>query len=408
MNGRCHVQDVGVSILTAMLLASSAVAEPPRGQELIENREGHVVRPGRVAVTEQHVRRLQVPEGFAVNVYADGLGAPRMLAVAPDGTVYVTRRTPGDVVALRDRDGDGVAERVWTVVRNIPQVHGIAIHKGQIFLANVHNVYVAELRDGGVGEPRRIVEGLPPGGRHPNRTLAVGPDSKLYITVGSTCNCRLEKYPENASVLRANLDGSELQPFAHGLLNTLGIGWHPQTGALWGMDNGTDWLGDENPPEELNRLEEGKHYGWPFVNGDNNLINLTTYPEGFDPAVWLEKSTPSVLEYVAHSAPLQLAFYTAEQFPAEYRNDAFVSIHGSWNRRPPVGYEIARIRFDEQGIPVAIEPFLTGFLLRTQEGEGEWASFGRPAGIAVAADGALLFSDDENGVIYRISYSDRE
>lgn len=405
MNRRYGLRGIGVSILT-VLLASPAAAEGPRGQELINNREGHVVRPGRVAATERRIRQLQVPEGFAVNVYADGLGAPRMLAVAPDGTVYVTRRASGDVVAMRDEDGDGAAERVWTAVKNIPQVHGITIHGGQMFLADVHNVYVAELRDGDVGEPERIIEGLPPGGRHPNRTLAVGPDTRLYITVGSTCNCCLEKRPESATVLRANLDGSDLQVFANGLRNTLGIGWHPQTAELWGIDNGTDWLGDREPPEELNRLREGEHYGWPFVNGKNELINLTNYPEEFESKAWLEKSTPSVLEYVAHSAPLQLAFYTAEQFPAEYRNDAFVSVHGSWNRRSPVGYEIVHIRFDEQGAPVAIEPFLTGFLLQTPQ--GEWASFGRPAGITVATDGALLFSDDENGVLYRVTYANRE
>lgn len=395
-----------VAGLAVILLSAPVLAEQP-GKELIDNRQGHTVRPGRVAATEQRIQQLQKPEGFAVNVFAEGLGKPRMLAVAPDGGVYVTRRKPGDVVALRDADGDGRADTVRTVVKNMPQVHGIAIHGQRLFLADVRHVYAAEIQENGaVSEPERIISGLPPGGRHPNRTLAVGPDDKLYITVGSTCNACLEEDPRSASVLQANLDGSQATIFAQGLRNTLGLDWRPTSGELWGMDNGTDWLGDTEPTEELNKLIKGQHYGWPFAYDNNQLIELQNYPEAFDPQAWAAKSTPSVLGYAPHSAPLQLVFYTGSQFPEEYRRDAFVCLHGSWNRRPPVGYEIARILFDEQGAPTAIQPFLTGFLLPPASDEQEWTYFGRPAGIAVATDGALLFSDDENGVIYRVAYTE--
>lgn len=408
---------IAASTLLAALLSAGAWAQTspdpvqpvgedlPAGQELIDDREGHVLRPGQVPPTEARIAQLSLPDGFEVTVFAHDLGEPRMLAVGPDGTVYVTRRKPGDVVAMRDTDGDGTADQVGSVVEGIPDVHGITIHDGRMYLANVDSVFVAEMGEDGIGAPEQIISGLPPGGRHPNRTLAVGPDDKLYVTVGSTCNACIEPFAASASILRADLDGSNVQIFAAGLRNTLGIGWHPASGAMWGMDNGTDWLGDREPPEELNRLASGEHYGWPFAYGDNQLIELETYPPDFDPEAWLARSVPSVLGYSAHAAPLQLAFYTADRFPAEYRGDAFVAMHGSWNRRPPVGYEVARVVFDDTGTPEQIEPFLTGFLIQPADGDGEWAWFGRPAGIVVGGDGALLVSDDSNGVIYRIAHS---
>lgn len=166
------------------------------------------------------------------------------------------------------------------------------------------------------------------------------------------------------------------------------------------MDHGTDWLGDGFPPEELNRLEAGKHYGWPFVYARGELIQLKNYPEGFSAESYLARSTPSVLEYRAHSAPMQMVFYTGTQFPEEYRNDAFVAMHGSWNRKPPSGYEVVRVRFVD-GKPSSLEQFLTGFLIE----EKVPMTFGRPAGLAVAADGSLLVGCDKTGVIYRISYA---
>jgi glucose/arabinose dehydrogenase len=320
------------------------------------------------------------------------------MAVAEEGTVYVTRREPGDVLALRDEDGDGRADKIATVVSDMPGVHGIALRDDTLYLATVREVYAVPLQGTEVGEPRRVLSGLPPGGRHPNRTLGFGPDGLLYISVGSTCNACMEESPESAAILQAKADGSKRAVFASGLRNTIGFGWHPQTQQMWGMDHGTDWLGDDFPPEELNRLQSGQDYGWPFIYGDGQIIELTDYPISMDKLKQLAaRATLAVLKYTAHSAPIQLAFYTATQFPEPYRNDAFVAMHGSWNRKPPSGYEVVRIDF-EDGRPRAIEPFVTGFLV-----EGP-AYFARPAGIAVAADGALLIGDDANGAIYRVSY----
>jgi glucose/arabinose dehydrogenase len=369
------------------------------GEELIPETDGHHVEPAAREPTQSLIDQLKVAPGFKVSVFALGVGKPRMMAMGPGGIVYVTRREPGDVVALPDLDADGTAERVEPVVKDLPGAHGITIHDGKMYVATVRDVYVAELKPNGkVGEMKKLVEGLPEGGRHPNRTLAVGPDEKLYVTVGSSCNCCIEEDQESASILRVDLKTGKREVWCEGLRNTLGFGWHPKTKVCWGMDHGSDWLGDEFPPEELNKLEKGKHYGWPLLHGENVLDPKIQVPEGVDVEKWKAKSTPMTLGYLAHAAPMQMVFYSGKQFPKAYRNDAFVAMHGSWNSAKPVGYEVVRIKFDENGKPTAMEPFVSGWLL-----DGP-AQFGRPCGLAVAQDGALLISDDAQGVIYRVSY----
>jgi glucose/arabinose dehydrogenase len=381
------------------LLPRSAPAQAQRAAELVQEREGSSFVPPGVPATDERVSQLSLPRGFRIEKFAEGLGRPRIMAMGEDGTLYVTRPRSGDVLALRDENGDGRADGENAVVRNLRGVHGITLHDGKMYLATVSEVYVAEMRDGQVGEPKRIIEGMPPGGNHPNRTLGFGPeDGQLYITVGSTCNACMEKNEESATILRANPADWSRAIFAKGLRNTIGFGWHPQTKVMWGMDHGTDWLGHDFPLEELNRIEEGKNYGWPFVSNDR-LVELAAYPEGFDGEAFLAQVVKPVLGYTAHSSPIQMVFYTGSQFPEEYRNDAFVAMHGSWNRQPASGYEVVRIDFNEQGDPVRFEPFLKGFLL-----DGE-AYFGRPAGLAVGSDGSLFVGDDANGVVYRVSYN---
>jgi len=242
-----------------------------------------------------------------------------------------------------------------------------------------------------------IIHDLPDAGQHNTRTVHVGPDGMLYISVGSTCNECNEPNPENATILRASLDGKQRAVWASGLRDTIGWGWQPQTGELWGMDQGMDWLGDEIPPEEVNKIERGKRYGWPYFWGDNQVNPHIDPPAGLSKDEWRRSSVPMTLGYTSHAAPMQLSFYDGPQFPAEYRGDAFVSMHGSWNKKPPAGYEVVRIHF-AAGQAESIEPFVTGFI--TSKGES-----GRPCGNAVAHDGSLLFTDDRNGVLYRVTYT---
>lgn len=357
----------------------------------------YVFRPAVVPATAERVQSLKVPAGFAVKKFAEGLGKPRILAISATGNVYASDREAGIVMMLKDTNGDGTSDTKQTVA-NIRQAHGLTINNGKMYIAAVREVYVADINgDGTLGQPKMIISNLPDGGQHPNRTLAFGPDGLLYITVGSTCNACVEPNPLNATIVRTNADGTNLTVFAKGLRNTIGFGWHPQTGDLWGMDHGIDWLGDEEQKEEVNLIKQGANYGWPHIYGEGKY-NPQPPPQGDTTyQQYLALSTLPTLTYQAHSAPLQMAFYTGTRFPAEYRNDAFVAMRGSWNRRTPSGYKVVRLHF-EGGKPVRFDDFLTGFLV-----DNNRSHFARLVGVAVHPDGSLLVSDDTNGVVYRVA-----
>ncbi|MDJ1469546.1 PQQ-dependent sugar dehydrogenase [Cytophagaceae bacterium NT2B1] len=360
--------------------------------------EGHVFHPVQEQATDQNVAQLKVPANFTVSKFAENLGKPRMLAVGSDGQVYFTDRDAGTVTLLRDTNSDGKSDQSQ-VVANKPNMHGITIHNNQMYLVTVHEVFSAAINnDGTLGTLKMLISDLPDAGQHPNRTIAFGPDGKMYITVGSTCNACAEPNAENATILQANADGSNRKIFASGLRNTIGFGWHPQTQKMYGMDHGIDWLGDREQQEEVNLLEQGKFYGWPYIYGDGKF-NPQPPPEDSTYEQYLAKTTLPLLQYEAHSAPLAMVFYTGSQFPSEYQTDAFVAMRGSWNRRDPVGYKVVRLHF-ENGQPTRFEDFLTGFLINNNT-----SHFGRLAGLTVHTDGSLLVSDDTNGVIYRVSYT---
>jgi len=359
----------------------------------------HVTKPALVEATPARQSALKVADGYAVNVFAQNLKNARMIAVAEDGGIYVTRREQGDVVRLTDKDGDGKADGPATVVLNRPETHGIAIHEEMLYVATGKEIFVGAIKgDGEIDDLKMLMGDLPDTGQHPNRTIAFGPDGMLYISVGSTCNACNEGNPEIATILRASPDGKSRVIVATGLRNTIGFDWNPSTGQLWGMDHGIDFLGDEQQPEELNLIEAGHRYGWPHIWGAGEENPQSSPPGGITKAEWKALSTPMTLGYTAHAAPMQMLFYTGSAFPADARGDAFVAMRGSWNRSKPSGYEIVRIRFKD-GTPQAFEPFMTGFLT-----DGGKTHFARPVGLAMTKDGALLMADDANGVIYRVSH----
>jgi len=362
---------------------------------------GHIVQPKQKTIP---VSELDVPPGFDVQVFAEDLVNPRMMAVHNNGTVYVSRRKVGDVLMLRDTDGDGRADE-RRVVANRTNAHGIAIDGDTLYLVTIKELYKTTIKPDGSLEPlQRLLDDLPDAGQHPNRTLVVGPDKQLYLSVGSTCNACADDNPENATLLQVKPDGSSRKIYASGLRNTIGFGFEPSGGALYGMDHGMDWLGDNVQHEELNLIQQGKSYGWPYIYEEDGINPADQPPGKLTHEQWAARSVAPVGLYVPHSAPMQMAFYTGDQFPEDYRGDAFVAMRGSWNRRPPSGYEVLRIRF-EDGKPAGFEPLVSGFLV--EDGDG-WARSARLAGLAQARDGALLVSDDDNGVIYRISYSGKE
>lgn len=365
--------------------------------------EGSILEPEKIQMTDDDklTGLIKAPDGFKVEVFARDLVNPRMLAVSDAGVLYATRRSVGDVVMLKDGDGDGAADGAVTVASR-PGMHGIAFDGDKVFLVTIHDVYTADVNDDGTFGPlSRIINDLPDAGQHANRTLGIGPDDMLYISSGSTCNECQEDNPENAALLRASKDGKSRTIFASGLRNTIGFDWDPTTGALYGVDHGIDWLGDEVQIEELNVLEQGKKYGWPYVYGKSGLNPHIDPPEGISLEDWARQSTEPLLGYTPHSAPMQMVFYDGNAFPDDYRGDAFVAMRGSWNRRPPSGYEVVRINF-ENGKPVAFERFLEGFLL--QQENGKYGYLGRLTGVAVSKDGALFVADDSNGIVYRVRY----
>jgi len=389
---------VPAAVVTLLAGIGPAVAQQGDGTDTSVRHT--VFKPGPVAPTPDHLREIKLPDGFEISVFASGLLNPRILAVHPAGHIYVSRREQGDVLLMHDADGDGRSDGEPVPVLHRHDAHGLAVHGDHLYVVTVKELLRAPiLADGRLGDSELLIDDLPDGGQHPNRTLAFGPDGKLYLSVGSTCNACNETNPEHATMLRMEPDGSSRSIFATGLRNTIGFGWQPQTGELWGMDHNIDSLGDEEHAEELNRIELGKQYGWPHVFADGGLHPQTTPVGGITKEQWRDMSEPMVMGYTAHAAPMQMAFYQGRSFPAEYRGDAFVAMRGSWNRKPAAGYEIARVHF-EGGRPRSIEPFASGFLV-----DGGNAHIARPVGLAVLPDGALLLSDDGNGVIYRIAYT---
>ena len=358
----------------------------------------HVVVTEPLEATDARIAGLKLPPGFRIAKWAEGLGKPRVIVVAGNGDVYVSDRENGTITLLKGSERATARQ----VVMRKKNVHGLALHDGKLFYAATTEVFAAPiLAGGGLGGETRIAAGLPDVGQHNDRTLAFGPDGWLYESVGSTCNECDEANPESATIVRMRADGSGREVFAKGLRNTIGFAFRPGSSDLWGWDNGVDWLGDDAQREELNLIRKDRKYGWPLVFGDGQLNLYRDPPPGQGTIEqWDRDSARPALTYDAHAAGMQLAFYDGAMFPADYRGDAFATMHGSWNRKPPSGYEVVRIRF-ENGRAVRIEPFVTGFLSKT--GADRWGRFARPMGLAVARDGSLLIGEDQNGVIYRIS-----
>ena len=337
-------------------------------------------------------RRMRMPTGFEMRIFARGLSGARFMTVGPDGMIYVSLMGAGAIARLRP---DGNAARAERVVEGLDRPHGLAFHDGKLYVAGTRKVWrVDQLRsDGSPSRAAEIVSNLPDGG-HSTRTILFGADGRFYVSIGSSCNVCKEKDPRRAAIVRYNLDGSGEELFATGLRNSVGIAWHPSSKELWGTDNGRDWLGDDSPPDEINIIRQGKNYGWPNCIGDR-------VP---DPDLGTEevcrKTEPPAVKLQAHSAPLGLAFYTGKQFPDAYRGDLLVALHGSWNRSKRTGYKVIRVRM-LNGKPTQVEDFVTGWLAQEN---GTEVVRGRPVDLVVGGDSALYLSDDAAGFVYRISY----
>jgi glucose/arabinose dehydrogenase len=342
-------------------------------------------------------KRVRLPDGFTISTYAAEVPNARMLHFTPSGDLLVSQPRQGKVLLLeRDRDGDGRPDGKRVLLEGLDLPHGLDEKDGWLYVAE--GGAIARVRfdpETGTtqGTVERIVKGLPTGGNHWTRTVHVGPDDRLYVSVGSSCNVCEEDDPRRAAIVRYQIDGTGEELYATGLRNSVDFAWRPGTDELYATDNGRDLLGDDFPPCELNRVVQGGFYGWPYANGDR--IADPDFGEGNESKV--ARSLPPAHGFAAHTAPLGVEFYDASAFPERYRGAAFVALHGSWNRRHKIGYEVAAVFFQDGAIRA--EPFAHGF-------EVEDNVIGRPVDVAVGPDGALYVSDDYAGTVYRIAYGE--
>ncbi|MCZ6748193.1 MAG: PQQ-dependent sugar dehydrogenase [SAR324 cluster bacterium] len=344
-------------------------------------------------VSGENLERIRLPPGFAISIYARVPGA-RTMAVLPSSRAVIVGTRSDKVYAAIDRDGDFTADEVVTLYAHFNEPNGVAYRDGYLYVAERHRILRVKLSDADLAAPpppRPIYTGLPGKAHHGTRYLAFGPDGRLYVALGSPCNICRPDSPADA-IVSLRPDGSDFRLFAEGVRNSVGMDFHPATGELFFTDNGADRMGDDSPPDEFNHAPRaGLHFGFPWYGGGRDR---TAEFRGQEPP---RPSTFPVVEFQAHVAALGMHFYRGDSFPAQYRHDAFVAQHGSWDRTTPVGYRVMRIRFDDAGNPAGKEVFAEGWL------QGRSVS-GRPMDIEELADGSLLVSDDGAGLIYRIRY----
>lgn len=342
---------------------------------------------------------LKSQSEFRITLYATELAGVRMLRFTPTGDLIASQTPSGRVIILsRDTDGDGLSDARRVLLDGLNGPHGVDLHAGMLYVAEedaIGRIKFNNATNTIEGAYQRIITGLPQGGGHSSRTLRVGPDGKLYVSVGSSCNVCLEDDPRRAAMLRYDLDGGNAEIFAQGLRNPVGFDWRPADGALYATDNGRDWLGDDFPPCELNRIEQGGHYGWPYANGRN----IPDAEFGAGAADKIAHAVPPVFEFRAHNAPLGISFVRNPGAPEGLRGTALVALHGSWNRREKDGYKVVSLHWQPDG-SIIQRDFLWGFL---ENGKVR----GRPVDVAEGPDGAFYVSDDFAGHIYRLAWIGR-
>ncbi|MCF6285633.1 MAG: PQQ-dependent sugar dehydrogenase [Candidatus Hydrogenedentes bacterium] len=344
--------------------------------------------------------KIKLPDGFSISVYGDNVFGARSMALGTQGTLFVGSQQSGRIRALVDTDGDNKADKIYVIAEKLWWPNGVAFRDGSLYVAEINRIIRyddIENKLDAPPEPVVLVDDLPEKQLHGWKYLNFGPDGKLYFGIGAPCNdCDpMEEFGDErfATIMRMNADGSELEPYAHGVRNSVGFTWHPENGDLYFSDTGRDLMGDDIPDCELNRATEaGQHFGFPYFHGGD--VPDPTHGKGKNPDDYVKP----IQKMGPHVTPLGLTFYTGSQFPAEYKNRLFIAQHGSWNRSIKIGYRVMQVTLDETGNAASYKEFATGWLARG-------VPWGRPVDVLVAPDGALLVSDDKANVIYRIAYT---
>lgn len=371
-------------ILSALLSVNCGKVNPPP------------VRVSGKTPTDLPLDKIKLPNGFKIDVYAEDVTNARSLELSPDGTLFVGTRNEGKVYALKDTDGDFRIDEKYTIASGLKLPNGVAFRDGSLYVAEVSRILRFDNIEANLDDPPEpvvVYDEYPTDTHHGWKFIDFGPDGKLYVPVGAPCN--ICESPEiYASITRLNPDGTDMEIVQHGIRNTVGFTWHPETNDLWFTDNGRDWMGDNEPACELNHApRDGMHFGYPYCH-EGDLPD----PEFGDKRDCSE-FTPPVQDLGPHTAPLGIEFYTANQFPSKYKNQVLFAEHGSWNRSTKIGYRVMMVTLDENYNATSYEPFAEGWL--EEDKDDVW---GRPVDLEFLPDGSMLVSDDYADAIYRIYY----
>jgi glucose/arabinose dehydrogenase len=392
------------ALLAAALLAATAAYAQPKpppawhqGKPPAQAESKLAPLAGRNTETpasEIPIDKIKLPKGFTAEIWATGLPGGRAMARGESGKIYLGTRGLGRVYEVTDADG---RRTVRVVVDKLTQPSGVAMRGGSLYVMAIDKV----LRYDGIESNPNVQPvdltakfNLPPEQHHNWKYIAFGPDGKLYVPFGAPCNI-CEPPAEYAQIRRYNADGSGMEVIARGVRNTQGFAWHPKTGELWFTDHGRDWMGDNGPEDELNRMSKaGLNFGYPYCHA-NGVLDAD-----FKKADGCKGVTLPVATMGPHAAVMGVIFYTGSMFPKEYQNTMFVARKGSWNRTVKLGFDVVNVRPAADGKGAKLTPFMTGFL----EDPKEAKFWGRPAYLLQMPDGALLVSDEQLGAIYRVSY----
>lgn len=351
--------------------------------------------PIATAADKLSVGKLKVPKGFRIEVYASGLTNAREMREGDKGTVFVGTRLIDKVYAVTDKDGK---RDIKVIASGLHRPNGVAFKEGTLYIAELSRISKIDKIEDNLDNPPKptlVYDDLPKDEAHGWKFIAIGPDNKLYVPVGQPGN-NVSHDSAHGQIRRINLDGTGAEVIARGVRNTVGFDWHPVSKELYFTDNGRDWLSEDVPEDELNRITAvGQSFGAPYCwQGD------IPDPE-FGWGRSCDEFTKPVAKMGPHSASLGMRFYTGNMFPAEYRNAIFVARHGSWNRTKKFGGDIVVVKLNKDGSVKSVEPFITGFIENNNY-------TGRPVDVLVMKDGSLLISDDFNGAIYRVSYGSQK
>ena len=346
----------------------------------------------------QNIDKLVIESGFKISIFADDLSSPRQIAEGKNGTIFVGERT-GQIIALADSDRNGEADYKKVIAKDLELSTGISIFNGDLYFSEVSKIWKIEnieswlsdnISNSNLPKKALVTDELPSDTWHGWKWLKHDEQGQLYFNVGAPCNICLSENSQYASILRINDSG--WQHVAKGVRNSVGFDFHPITKKLFFTDNGRDWMGDDTPSCELNRLDvNGQFFGYPYKHASNvsdpEFGNVNSGYDFVDP----------ILELGAHVAPTGVAFYDGSMFPARMQNNLFIALHGSWNRSSKVGYKVLRVSFDENGNVIDSTDFISGWLQ-------DESVYGRPSAPFILSDGSMLLSDDKANLIYRITY----